>query len=168
MDIAIISDIHDNLANLALALNWCQQHKITKLLCCGDITNADTLKFIYRQFSGQIWAVSGNGDTFFEANLNKYPRFQYLGRTGTLTLGRLHLGLCHEPTKINQLLTNSSLSKHQLNFIFYGHTHKPWLEKQKQVYLVNPGNIANIYYNATFATLNTQQKKLELHLLTKL
>ena len=71
-----------------------------------------------------------------------------------------------EPVKIKKLLNSNP--KKDLNFIFYGHTHKPALEKSLSTIIANPGNIASIHYPASFAILNTTTKKLELKILTNL
>ena len=47
-------------------------------------------------------------------------------------------------------------------FVFYGHTHKPWEEKVGDCLLINPGNVANIRYPATFAVWDTENDRIKL------
>ncbi len=60
--IAIISDTHDNLATLELALKWINQQQTGAVIHCGDICALDTLQYITDNFPGTIHAVTGNGD----------------------------------------------------------------------------------------------------------
>jgi uncharacterized protein len=56
------------------------------------------------------------------------------------------------------------------DFVFYGHTHKPWTElvetRRKQYIfnctLLNPGNVAGEYYLPTFAVWDTADDKFDL------
>ncbi len=169
MTIAIISDIHDNLANLAKCLNWCQTKKIKIIICCGDISTADTLDYLAATFSGQVLIVTGNAELFTDETIKKYPSIKSYGSQGIVKISKLNIGFCHEPKKIEILLKQATESTaNKLHFIFYGHTHKPWLEKRKEIIIANPGNLAGIFHQATFATLNTATKKLVLQIVANL
>lgn len=165
MLIAIISDIHDNLVNLEKCLNWCREKRIAKLIFCGDTTNIHTMTYLAANFSGEIFVVRGNIELYEEAELKNLKNINYLGEIGLIELDKLKIAICHEPEKINRAL---EIAPDNLNFIFYGHTHKPWLEKRGQTAIVNPGNIANIFHAPTFAILDTATKKLELKILADL
>jgi predicted phosphodiesterase len=52
--------------------------------------------------------------------------------------------------------------------VFYGHDHKPWEEMIGETRIVNPGNLANIFYAPTFAIFDTETGKLELKILSKI
>ena len=160
MVIAIISDIHDNLANLKKCLDWCQNNKIKKILFCGDTTALPTIKNLAK-FSGEIFMVKGNVELYEEDKLTKYKNIRYFGSTGIITMDGLQIGIAHEPAKIGSLLKQAA----DLDYIFYGHTHKPWLEKRGSTSVINPGNLAGVWYQATFTTLDTKTKKLELKIL---
>jgi len=54
------------------------------------------------------------------------------------------------------------------DFYFFGHTHYPFLKKEKNCFLANPGNLAGLYFKASFALLDTETKKLELKILEKI
>lgn len=169
MLIAIISDIHDNLANLEKCLNWLRTKKISVLLCGGDITNEDTLDFLASSFQGKIMTVTGNADLFTEKIIKKYSNLKYYGHQALIKIAKLNIGLCHEPSKIASLLKQKlQPPADKLDYIFYGHTHKPWLEKKDGVIVANPGNLAGLFHQATFATLDTATKKLELRILADL
>jgi putative phosphoesterase len=162
MLIAIISDIHDNLSNLDTCLTWCKQKKITKIICCGDICNSDTLKFLSANFSGEIFLVSGNGETFADEDFYGLDNIKYRQEIAVEKIDELTLGFCHQDKQIEEVIKKSGNFP---DFIFYGHSHKPWLEKRNNMFIVNPGNISGTFFQATFAILNTENKKLELKII---
>ncbi|MFA5184433.1 MAG: metallophosphoesterase family protein [Patescibacteria group bacterium] len=164
MLIAIISDIHDNLANLKKCLDWCRQNRVRKIIFCGDTTNLETIQNL-AGFAGGIFMVKGNEELYEENNLSQFANIRYLGESGIIKIDGREIGLVHQPRKIETLLKRA---KTPPDYIFYGHTHKPWLEKRGATTVVNPGNIAGTWYQATFATLNTRTKKLELKILADL
>jgi len=82
---------------------------------------------------------------------------------GEIKIGVKKIAFCHFPEVAAELV-----KKQKYNFVFYGHNHKPWLEQVDKTKLVNPGNLAGIFYKATFAIYDTRTDKLELKILEKL
>lgn len=165
MLLAIISDIHDNLINLNKCLNWCKNNKIKKIICCGDVCNLETIKNLSLGFKGEIFLVAGNGELYKENDLKKFSNIVYCHQIGFKKINKLNISFCHESTKINTIQTTA---KEIQDFIFYGHSHKPWLKKEEKTIIANPGNIAGIYFSPTFAVLDTTTKSLSLKLLNNI
>lgn len=162
MKIAIIADSHDNLQNLDKCLKICKQEGVDKIICCGDVDNFDTLKHISSNFSGEIFLVKGNADTFNDEDAASLGNINYQGFIGYAKLGQVNLGFCHKSGDIKKVKDKSD---NKLDFIFYGHSHKPWLVKEAGTTLINPGNIASIYYQATFALLDLKSRNLQLKII---
>ncbi len=162
MLIAIISDTHDNIPNLKKCLSWCQNNKIEKIIFCGDATTIETINYLASEFSGQIFITNGNAEIYSNSDLQKYKNIDYYPEIGIIKIANLNIGFCHQPEKINLILKTK---KNNLDFIFYGHTHRPALKKNKNTIIANPGNLTGSGYQASFATLNTDNKKLELKIL---
>ncbi len=162
MLIAIISDIHDNLANLKICLDWIEKIKFEKIICLGDVTNIETINYLSNYFKGEIFLVRGNIELYEEIELEYYQNINYGDEIKILEIDNLKIGLCHEPRKIKKLMDCSP------DYIFYGHTHKPWLEKDGATMIVNPGNLSGTFHEATFAYLDTTTRKLELKVLKEL
>jgi hypothetical protein len=160
MKLAIFSDTHDNLATLKQALDWLAKEKIEEIIHCGDLANPDTLDFLIKNFSGPINLARGNADN---PELASRSRVKLWGEYGEVVVEGKKLAFTHFPEKALELAKNS-----RSDFVFYGHTHKPWEEKIGSTRLVNPGNLAGIVYRATFATYDTASDKLELKILEKL
>lgn len=161
MKVAIISDIHDNLANLGFFLNLTKKEEIEKIICLGDITNQETLKILAQGFTGEILLVYGNMEIYSENDIKEYRNINYLGRFGTSQLGNFVVGLCHEPGFIKSLFEKNE----DLNFIFYGHTHKPWLSMKNKAVLINPGTLGGVFQKASYAIWDDIDGKIKLKLI---
>ena len=160
MKIAIISDIHDNLVNLKKCLNWCKNNNIAKIICCGDITNSETLGVITQNFKKDIFLVKGNAEIYQNTEVDKCKNIKYLGKYGRIEIDKKQIGICHEPFFIDDVLSLGNC-----NIVFYGHTHKPWIEKTDGVQKINPGTLGGVFQRATFAVWDTEKDNLELKLL---
>jgi uncharacterized protein len=158
MKIAIIADIHDNIANLEKCISWCRSQDITKAICVGDVTNAETLKIIAENFSA-IYLIRGNMDIYEEGEEEKFENIKFYGRSGVAEIAGQRVGICHEPGFIAGLLTQNC------SIIFYGHTHKPWIEEKGKVMTINPGNLGAVFQRASFAVWEPENGKIDLKLL---
>lgn len=165
MLIAIIADIHDNLANLEKVLGWCLRKGIEKIIACGDITDTETIDYLAANFPGEIFLIAGNMELYKEADLARYKNILYSGEIGLRRIGGLEIGFCHQPEKVKKVFKLAATAP---DFIFYGHTHKPWLERDGDTIVANPGNVTGVFQQATFAVLNTETKQLNLKLIADL
>ncbi len=153
MKIAIISDTHDNLANIKKIVNWLNKEKINLLLHCGDINSQDAINEIDNNFNGEAKFVRGNADI----SINE------LKEIGELEIKNKKIVFTHFSNKAHSLAESG-----KYNLVFYGHTHKPWEEKVGDCRLVNPGEAAGQYNKATFAVYNIVSDKLELKIIERL
>jgi uncharacterized protein len=184
MIIAVISDIHDNLVNLKKCLSWCAENKIEKIICCGDVCNGETLGVLAMYNSsfakdgqavedgsgGSIYLVRGNMELYEEDELIAYPSIVNGDRTAVWEIGGKIIGVCHEPFLIRELFSKiksgESLDKNRkFAIIFYGHTHKPWIENRENTLIVNPGTLGGVFSRATFAVYDTEKIEPELKIL---
>lgn len=155
MKIAIMSDLHDNEAYLEAFINYCQKEKVETILCCGDVTNDESLISLDK-IGLPIYLIKGNSDIFDNAIFSSLKNITYLGRTGEVILDNKKVGLCHEPFFIEKMLPKN------YDIIFYGHTHKPWLESKGRTQQVNPGTLGGIFTPSTFAIWDTKKPLPEL------
>lgn len=166
MKIAIISDTHDNLATLDKFLAYIKENQVEVVIHCGDIAEGETLERLAKGFGNKILVAFGNMDyrESVKAAVKKHPEqielFEDFGQT---ELGGLKIGFCHFPEAAKRVCENN-----RFDFVFYGHTHKPWLETINNCQLANPGTLAGMFYRATFAILDIKTKKLELKILGRL
>jgi len=166
MKIAIISDTHDNLATLDKFLAYINKNPVGAVIHCGDIADGATLKHLAKNFSGDILAVLGNMDyrDSIENAAKKYPgKIKLFKNFGQAEIGGLSVGFCHFPET-----AKTRAEENNFDFVFYGHTHKPWRERIKDCHLANPGTLAGMFYQATFAMLDTGTQNLELKIVSRL
>lgn len=161
MKIAIISDIHDNLANLGLFFEMIKNEKIEKIICCGDVCNQETLKTLSENFLNEIFLVKGNAEIYEDQEALKIENINYLGKFGLTEIEKSKIGVCHEPSFINDLLKNEP----DLNFVFYGHTHRPWISMRQKATLINSGTLGGVFHKACFAIWDSQTKEAKLKII---
>lgn len=161
MKIGIISDIHDNIVNLDKFLDFAKNHSLAEIICLGDVTNEDTVRHLAHGFNGKINLIRGNMDLYEEDILQEIDNINYLGRYGSFVIEGKKIGLIHEPDFYNELLKDQK----DFAYIFYGHTHKPWVEKKNGVIMANPGTLGGVFQKACFAVWDTESGSLELKIL---
>lgn len=167
MKITIISDTHDNVANLERVIDWIKKEKVKTIIHCGDIFKPETIKEALKIFRGKIYIIFSSADADFskipEDSFGKLPRVKIYEEFGELRKDGKKIAFCHFPEMAQELA-----QRQQYDFVFYGHTHKPWFKKVGKTKLVNPGNLSGIFYKPTFAVYNTKTNKLELKILEQL
>jgi uncharacterized protein len=167
MKIAVVSDTHDNLPNFKKALGWIENNNIKIIIHCGDICTLPFLRESINDFPGKIYLCLGNVDKdHFEISSNQKRKFNnvlFFNEWGELELDNKKIAFTHFPDLAKKLaITN------KYDIIFYGHTHKPWEEKTKKTKIVNPGNLAGLFYKPTFAIYDTKKDNLQLKILEKI
>lgn len=167
MRIAIISDSHDNEPNLEKAIKYINQQKIPLMIHCGDVCATSTLTEIVKLFKGtKIHLVKGNADEElddFKEWVKKYPKIIYYGNTGKLEIEGLTITFCHE-----SFVAKKMAESQKYDFVFHGHTHKPWQEQIGKTTIINPGTLAGLFNKATFAIFDTETRKAKLILLERI
>lgn len=160
MHIAIISDIHNNEVNLEKVLNYCRAQKIKTIICCGDLASEETLDFLNDNFSGKIYYTFGNMDNEQlqnHLNTKTYRHTSIYNSFGEIEIKNKLIAFVHFPNIAKNLCQSG-----KYNFVFYGHTHKPWEEMIGNCKMLNPGNVAGEIYPPTFAVWNTLDNKFDL------
>ena len=77
MKIAIISDLHDNLATLDLFFKIAKEEKIEKIICCGDVGNLESLSYLSSSFTGEISLVYGNAEMFQAEDVKQFNNINF-------------------------------------------------------------------------------------------
>lgn len=165
MKILIISDTHDNLANLEKFLSWAHQNNYTQIIHCGDIASSETVDYLSKNFIGDCRLVFGNMDANYRQNIialsNNWPNIKLCGEIGKWNLKNLKIAFCHQPETAKELGLSGDY-----HLVFYGHTHKPWVEKLLNgCQLINPGTLGGVFNRASFAVFDTDTNNLELKIL---
>ncbi len=145
MRIAILSDIHDHVWNLATALAFVSDADV--LVCCGDLCSPFVLDQLARGFTRPIHIVFGNNDadTFrITAKTPNYPHVKLHGELCELTLGERRIAVNH----FNNIALAIAASD-QYDAVFYGHNHVFRIHKPgARTLAVNPGSIMGCQFDA--------------------
>ncbi|MGC9031225.1 MAG: YfcE family phosphodiesterase [Minisyncoccia bacterium] len=167
MEIAIISDTHDNLENIKKTLEIIKEEEIKIILHCGDVVHLETLNKILTEFNGRVYLAIGNVDKDFSL-------FETIEKNKKTIQKKLKASEIYQRIKINNKKIAIShfpdiafklAKENKYDFIFYGHLHKPLERKIGNTKIINPGNVAGLYYRASFATLDLENDNLDLKIL---
>jgi putative phosphoesterase len=138
MKIPIISDIHDNVWNLAAALEKIKDSDA--LICCGDLCSPFIVDLMADGFPNQIHIVFGNndGDQYRIANnAVKYDgRVIIHGEFADLKLDAKRFAVNHYPN-----IARSIAESGDYDLVCYGHNHIYRVEHFNNTLLINPGAI---------------------------
>jgi len=163
MKIAIISDSHDNIPNIEKFLNWINKNKIETIVHCGDVSSPAVIKKEFaNKFDGEIHLVHGNVSDrdMLESVCDELENITLHGDEGEIEIDGIKIAFCHYPEVAKELAESG-----KYNLVFYGHTHKPWIEKIGNVQIVNPGTLGGLFQKASFAVYDTNSSLLELKIL---
>lgn len=160
MKIAIISDTHDRLDNIEKTLNYIKEQGAEILIHSGDLAHSETLEYICKKFHGDIFYIGGNADIDNDEikKLEKiYKTLKTFAETAELELGGLSIAVTHKPLDAKRLAESE-----KYNLVIHGHDHKPWQSFVGRCEVLNPGNLADTRYPATFAIYDTETKNARL------
>lgn len=164
MKFAILSDIHDNLDNLTRVLSHCSSQNIDTLIFCGDFCSPFVVKAL-GESGMQIHAVYGNNDgdrhsiqQTAKAFNNIHLYGEYIGdESNLLVLDSVKIGVTHYP-----FYAKTMVKTNWYDAVFFGHTHKVHKQKFGKALLMNPGEVAGLFGDATFAIYDTSDLSSEI------
>lgn len=160
MKLAVLSDIHDNQVRLEEALKICAKNKIEACICCGDVGNLATAQMIFDSFRNVYFAL-GNADFGLRDKTGLFPENVIFSENILeVELDSLRIAVVHHDYKTRALAESG-----EYDLIFYGHSHTPWEKKIGKTIILNPGEIAGQYGQASFAVFDTESKTAALKLL---
>ncbi|MFA5029888.1 MAG: metallophosphoesterase family protein [Patescibacteria group bacterium] len=166
MKVAIISDSHDNVPNIEKFMSWARKNKIKQIIHCGDVSAPSMISLVFmKNYSGQLDLVYGNvGDwEVLKKVCSRYKNVKFHGNIGKLTADGQKIAFCHFPEEARKLAESG-----KYGLVFYGHTHKPWIEKIGNCQMVNPGTLGGVFQKACFAVYETKTGSLELKILERI
>lgn len=161
--VAVVSDTHDDLKNIREFLDILKNYDIKTIIHCGDMTSSETADFFLTNFSGDVHLIAGNAiinEPVVANHCQTSGHCQFYSNFGELTIADWHLAFCHFPELAKNLVASGDY-----NFVFYGHTHKPWLEQKAGIFMVNPGTLKGDLRQASFALWDSSTGKIELKIL---
>lgn len=138
MEIAILSDIHDNVWALASVLPGMQQSEV--MICCGDLCSPFIVGLLAEGFKDRpIHIVFGNndGDLFrITQNASKFPHVHLHGAFYEDEIGGKRIAVNHYP----DIALGIAVAE-KYDVVCYGHNHAFKVEKLGNTLAINPGAV---------------------------
>jgi putative phosphoesterase len=155
MKLAILSDIHDNIAKLRSALASARDRGAETLICCGDLCSPFIAKELGQGFSGPIHIVFGNndGDRFRTAtNATKYSQLQFHGEYVELEIEGRRFAINHFDNIGRAIACGETF-----DVVCFGHNHQFEITQQGKTLVINPGEIYGMLTGqSTFVIYDTE------------
>lgn len=136
MKVGVISDTHDDHANVLAAIKVFNQHEVKYVLHAGDMVSPFTAKSFKKLKLAKLIAVLGNNEgelfalksAFDEMGAELHERV-YRGQ-----LGGREIFMTHVPATIEEVVQSQ-----RYDLVIYGHTHKQDIRKVGRTLVLNPG-----------------------------
>lgn len=137
MRIAILSDIHDNLWKLDIALGAIEH--CDEMIFCGDLCSPFVVDELAQRFSRDIHVVFGNNDADLfriTAKTARYPQLRLYGEFCELERAGKRFAVNHFDTIARPLAQGGSY-----DFVCFGHNHDFEITRYGNTLALNPGSI---------------------------
>lgn len=161
MIVAVLSDIHDNIWNLAGALEQVRAANAEVLLFCGDFCAPFTLSQLGQDFPGPVHCVFGNNDgdpRLLLQNAQAAGSVTLCGQFADLTLAGRRIAVNHYPD-IARYLAGSG----DFDLVCYGHNHIAKVESiGEMTVLANPGEVMGRFGSPSFGLYDTDRGTFDL------
>ncbi len=151
MQVAILSDIHDHLENLARVL--AEVRGMDLLLCLGDLCAPFTLDELAKGFPGPVQVTLGNndGDIFLLTQIaRRHPNVTLAAPMGEVEAAGQKLAFVHYPIYGEGL---AALGRYDA--VFCGHSHKPDQRTIGSTLLANPGEVMGRFGEVSYGVWDT-------------
>jgi uncharacterized protein len=143
MRIAILSDIHDNLWNLAAAINAVQD--TDALICCGDLCSPFVIDELAK-FTRDIHIVFGNNDADLyriTSKAVKKPNCHVHGELFQATLDGRRFAVNHF-----DYLARPMSKSGDYDVVCFGHNHEFEIGREGACLLINPGPVMGAKFSS--------------------
>ena len=161
MLIAVMSDVHDNVWNLADALRKASAVGAAELIFCGDFCAPFTLTQIAQGFAGPVHCVFGNNDgdpRLLMRNAEAAGNVTIYGQYAELEKGGRRIAVNHYPEIARRLVESG-----QFDLVCYGHDHLAHVEQVGAAVLANPGEVMGRFGRPTFGLYDCATGEFSLH-----
>ena len=156
MKILIVSDTHRNEDNLIEVLE--KEKNLDLLIHCGDVEGAE---HEIEHYAGcDTVFVSGNNDFF--SRLPREAELQIEGYKVWVTHGHNYY------VNTNPEYIKKEARSRGMDMVFYGHTHRPIIDKTEGLIAINPGSLTyprqegRKYSYAVLEVENQEIKRMEI------
>lgn len=158
MLVGLISDSHDHLPHIRMAVDIFKHREIELVLHAGDFCSPFTVP----PFEGlNLKGVFGNNDGDHYMLIRQFNKIgaEHLGTFGDLEIDGCKLALYHgTDAPITAVLEKGG----DYDIVVSGHTHQEKVEQQKGTLSINPGSAHGFNETATIALLDTESREVKM------
>jgi putative phosphoesterase len=159
MQVAIMSDSHDNIWNLRRAVEIVRDRQAGLLIHCGDFIAPFMLKEL-DQAGIPVHGVFGNNDgdqyTLTKMSFSMLNNITLHGLCGQVDAEGFQIGFTHYAEMGQGLVAAGNCQ-----LVCFGHSHVHEVRQEGRVTLVNPGEIMGKEGAPGFCFVNTETAKIE-------
>ena len=158
MQIGLVSDTHDHINHVTLAVKLFKEHKVEQVIHAGDYVSPPSVKC----FQGlNLFGILGNNDGEVRGLLKM---FQSIGGTlkgdfANLELDKLNFGVYHgtEPA-----ITKSLIQSQNYDVLVTGHTHQCMERQEGKTLILNPGSVHGFGQQGSAMIFDTSKKEITI------
>lgn len=145
MDIGIISDTHDDVSNLKIAVSVFNERKVSYVIHAGDYVYPGVVKE-FKNFNWKLIGVLGNNDGEKIGLLKNFHEIggELFGEFGDLELDGLRIAIYHGT---NNKLTEAIIASKLYDLVVCGHSHLKRDDKIGNTLVLIPGCAYNDFPN---------------------
>ena len=157
--IAILSDSHDHLWNLDIALQQIAASGAQVLIHCGDLCAPFMLDRLGQGFAGPIHMVFGNNDgdgRLLHTIAAKYAHVTLHGIYAELAVAGRQVAVIHYPEPARRIAQSGAF-----DLVCYGHDHLKFGEPVGRGLLVNPGEVMGMKGEPTWGLYDAVSGQFE-------
>lgn len=161
MNIAILSDIHDNDNQLLSSLIAIRAAGAECLICLGDLHTGRSLRLLRENWDFPLYLVLGNNDwptRNFEQLCRQWEYTEFHGDAGDITLGGRRIFFTHYPHYAQRA---AELGRYDA--VFFGHTHEAMQIHLDHTLLLNPGEIQCRQSRGSWAMYDSESNSAVIH-----
>ena len=155
MQIAVLSDSHDNVFKLEAAL--AEMKTVDSVIHCGDLCSPFVIERIGSATLGKsvhiVWGNNEGDIRLICQNALRYPNILLHGALARLEIDGLKVGVNHYPEIARDLAASGSY-----DLVCFGHDHTAFEGKVGDCTLLNPGEILGMNGSSTFAIFDTKEQ----------
>ena len=157
MNIACISDSHDNLNAVKSFLKEINEMKIKKVIHCGDIVAPFVIP-IFKEYKITLYAVYGNND-----GERKGLKSKIAESGGYINPSPYIYEICGKRILVSHSLLFDAGVAFDIDIYCFGHTHQYVIDKKDDIVLINPGELGGWLTGvSTYALLNLKDMNFEI------
>lgn len=135
MQIGIVSDIHDHLDHLRVAIRFLNE-RAEAMICCGDLCSPFVMDTL-REFRGPVHIVFGNNDAdTFRITRKSDTRLVLHGEFAELSFDGRRVAIQHFG-----FLAHPIAESGRYDLVCFGHNHRIGLRATGRTLAVNPGTL---------------------------